>query len=46
MDSIGNVVSLITHGYTGAKNIYGIALSDFRSGVEAMILTDDMNNKK
>lgn len=46
MDSNGNVVSLVTHGYTGAKNIYGIALADFKSGVEAMILTDDMNNKK
>ncbi|XLS30537.1 hypothetical protein ACJD0Z_06855 [Flavobacteriaceae bacterium M23B6Z8] len=46
MDSKGNIVSLVTHGYTGAKNIYGIALADFKSGVEAMILTDEMNNKK
>lgn len=46
MDSKGNIVSLVTHGYTGAKNIYGIALAYFKSGVEAMILTDDMNDKK
>lgn len=40
MDTNGKLVSLITHGYEGADKIYGIALSDFKSGVEAMILTE------
>jgi len=45
MDEKGNLVSLITHGYEGAKNIYGIALASFKSGVEAMIMTDEFNNE-
>ena len=42
MDKDGNIVSLVTHGYEGADKIYGIALSDFKSGVEAMILNEEM----
>jgi hypothetical protein len=38
MDKDGNLVSLVTHGYEGGTKIYGIALSKFRSGVEATIL--------
>lgn len=41
MDTNGNLVSLVTHGYEGADRIYGIALSDFRSGIEAMILSEE-----
>ena len=37
MDSSGNIVSLITHGYEGDKLIYGIALSDFLPAAAAMI---------
>lgn len=37
MDSTGNIVSLITHGYEGDKLIYGIALSDFLPAAAAMI---------
>lgn len=46
MDENGNVVSLVTHGYTGAKYIYGIALADFKSGIDGMLATDksDMSN--
>jgi len=40
MDTDGKLVSLITHGYEGANKIYGISLSDFKSGVEAMLLTE------
>ncbi len=40
MDTNGTLVSLITHGYEGANKIYGIALADFKSGVEAMILSE------
>ena len=41
MDTNGTLVSLVTHGYEGADKIYGIAISDFKSGVDAMILTED-----
>lgn len=41
MDTNGKLVSLITHGYEGADKIYGIALADFKSGVEAMIMTEE-----
>jgi hypothetical protein len=40
MDGDGKLVSLITHGYTGGKLIYGIALADFKSGVDAVLLSD------
>jgi hypothetical protein len=45
MDTDGNLVSLITHGYEGATKIYGIALADFKVGVDATLLTDDNNNR-
>lgn len=38
MDSDGNVVALITHGYKGGSVIYGIALSDFSAIAEKMML--------
>ncbi|MCF8236194.1 MAG: hypothetical protein K9G67_14645 [Bacteroidales bacterium] len=41
MDTNGKLVSLITHGYEGADRIYGIALADFKSGIEAMIMTEE-----
>jgi hypothetical protein len=40
MDRDGNVVSLVTHGYQGGTKIFGLALSKFRSGVEATILLE------
>jgi hypothetical protein len=45
MDTDGNLVSLITHGYEGATKIYGIALSDFKLGIDAILLTDENNNR-
>jgi hypothetical protein len=45
MDTDGNLVSLITHGYEGATKIYGIALADFKVGVDATLLTDENNNR-
>jgi hypothetical protein len=44
MDTDGNLVSLITHGYEGATKIYGIALADFKVGVDTTLLTDENNN--
>jgi hypothetical protein len=44
MDTEGNLVSLITHGYEGATKIYGIALADFKVGVDITLLTDENNN--
>lgn len=41
LDTDGKLVSLITHGYEGAKMIYGIALADFKSGVDGMLMTDE-----
>lgn len=45
LDTDGNLVSLITHGYEGAKKIYGIALADFKVGVDITLLTDENNNR-
>jgi hypothetical protein len=44
MDSKGNVVSLITHGYEGGNLIYGIALPDFLIAAEK-IMNDSNTNK-
>lgn len=41
LDTDGKLVSLVTHGYEGAKFIYGIAIADFKSGVDGMLMTDD-----
>lgn len=40
MDEHGKVVSLITHGYPGGRSIFGIALADFKSSIDAYILTE------
>jgi hypothetical protein len=45
MDTDGNLVSLITHGYKGATKIYGIALADFKVGVDATLLTEENSNR-
>ena len=44
MDTDGNLVSLITHGYEGATKIYGIALADFKVGIDATLMTDENDN--
>ena len=45
MDTDGKLVSLVTHGYEGAKMIYGIAIADFKSGIDVMLLTDEHERK-
>ncbi|QHV99306.1 hypothetical protein [Spirosoma endbachense] len=40
MDTNGNLLSLVTHGYEGADKLYGIALADFKVGVDATLLTN------
>lgn len=43
MDASGKVVALVTHGYEGSRRIFGIALADFRTSIEAYIATERKN---
>lgn len=43
MDSDGRLVALVTHGYEGSRRLFGIALSDFKTSIDAYILTERSN---
>jgi hypothetical protein len=45
MSTDGKLVSLITHGYEGSTKIYGLALADFKVGVDSTLLSEKNNNR-
>jgi len=44
MDTDGNLVSLITHGYPDATKIYGIALANLKVGIDTTLMTEESSN--